>query len=696
MITTLLGRFGITIQGTLDNYNLIGLDYGDGELSAALIEWRQVERKMRLVDLSLNDSGVLPKCPNALKISSDGSKSIAYNAADIQRKDAQVFYNFKRCPGTSECASNYSQDDGAQADMTYAQIMAEQFNVVVRTLFESNPLLILRDRPTIILVGRPSSQGWSNKETIYAQLLESALQLDDLTKQPVRVAVESESWAAMARETDPDWAGGRLKRGEVVVVLDNGSSTFDITVICIQGLAQNGAGEDSYQFGGSQLDANLLKLMMEKRNEDRPGIEFLGRTGHKLGLRFAKETYYGPDGDAEWDNTYQTSLEDGSKFKFEINEEVIKKATGEMPVRVVHYGVPKGDAIPQRSSNYGSWLEGVRAIYQGFYEKMRPLFSTPGDAHHLTVPDRIILSGGVSVMPEVQTIAEEVFGVKPILTDHPNYTVSNGLAYVLGCEIRKANYLKELEDEAKELFADHSYSLKASLVAAGVDEDWEIFRKSMESWAKDPKDSSIQDWQNSFYQPLFNSNLTTSLQEGAKRWYYGEKLEENLSELLKKKFREMFPDYTDAFQYAFPKLDFSGLPNVRVVIRINYSFFFGQMTADEDEHTILSNQSIGVVRNQAWRQSAYQNFLAMENKVRNGGTNSCYYNRTGLISIFARKGHTNVTYDGLVDAFKKGITDEAVEAIRSEIRNRVYDKIQEHVEQITPYFNMTAQQNVAQ
>jgi len=695
MVKTLLERFGISVPQGFDDCNLIGVDFGDGEFCAALAVWSNVEKRMELHDLMLNESGTLRKNPNAYWISPKEQRFVYDTAeSELTRKEGVRYYNFKRCPGTPESQSQFVRDDGSTAPLNYEQVMARGFNIAIRTLYRCNPLLINRSKPTIILVGRPSSSGWAASEKAYARLLEQGLELSDLTDQPVRVAVEAESWAALAQETDP-LLGNGIKRGQVVVVLDNGSSTFDITVICRVSLNQVGSGEDSFQFGGNLLDRILLKMLHEKAEREHPGMPLLSVHGHKLGIRIAKEFYYGLDGRLQSPALYLATL-DGPpdhrgrppRLEFRIDDEVIDQALGTVPVTAMHYEEGLGAMIQKRPFRCDSWLDGCRTVYRQFYNKMQPLFTRSGDENHPKIPDHVILSGGVSVMPEVQKVVEEVFGVKPVLTTLPNYSVSHGLAYVLGSEVQKGQYLKELMERLEELLPDGG-SLRESIVDAGADAYWETARRAMEDWAQADGSPSIRDWYDHFYLPIFNHDLNLPVREGAKRWYQNNGLECKISDMLQAKFRDMFGEYADIFQYKLPDVNFSALAGSKVTIWTDFSFMFAQLTADEDAHSLLSDASMRTPRAPQWRQTAYQRFLAMEQSIRSGGTNTAYYDRPGVLKVFGRA-HTDLKYQGLKAMFREGISTETANGIRTQIVQLLKEQMKEYVELITPYFNITA------
>ena len=67
---TIFERFGIPTPENFSDYNLIGIDFGDGEVSASYVDFNNVEGKMTVSSLSLQENGTLLKNPNAFYISS--------------------------------------------------------------------------------------------------------------------------------------------------------------------------------------------------------------------------------------------------------------------------------------------------------------------------------------------------------------------------------------------------------------------------------------------------------------------------------------------------------------------------------------------------------------------------------------------------------------------------------------------------
>lgn len=689
MIKSLLERFNIPTPDNLDKYNLIGLDFGDGEISAAIPSKETEDDPLTVINLFFDDGHTRQKNMNVYLFFSDGAKLVSGTMTHLE----EAYYNFKRCPNTSECKNHYLRDDGTEDAKTYAGVMSEGFNAAVREIFKHNPDDIDPKKETIILVGRPSSEYWAKNEKDYAKILELGLNLKELTDKAVHVAIQPESWAAMAWEASQR----NIQAGEVIVVLDNGSSTFDITVINRKGLMEGGTGEDSFQFGGNLLDENLLRLMWDDFYEQHSECKPHTPHGHKLGLRICKERYYGEDGTEHNSNFYplQFDLPSGKtkKFPFPVDEETMSRALNEVQTVAFHAGHSVGSVTAINRITPKSWLASCEEVYRSFYKKMLPLFKKNGsDTNHPGVPHHVVLSGGVSVMPEVQKVAEKVFGQKPKLTGFPNYTVSRGLAYILGCEILKAQYLKDLLRTLDNDILPNASSLRTQIISAGVDEDWNTFKKAIENWADTYIEKSIKDF-DAFHSEVFNRDLSRPVQKGAENWYNANNMQTKINQMLRQKFQAMFPQFVADFNYPLPPMHFDALSGVVVYITINYSFFFGWMTANEDDKSILSDSSLTEKRDRTWRQEAKNIFLDLKDEICDGGSKKIKYDGKGFFGglhdfIFGRNG-TTVSYKGLKNMYGEELTYEKVTNIRKQILGILKERMKEHVERITPYFNMS-------
>lgn len=719
---SLLERFGIQVPEDFDDCNLIGLDFGDGEVSAAIPRWNESDKQLEVLTIPLHDNGLLMKNPNAYYIS-ETKQELINDTNKAQDEKGERYYNFKKYPGGSDAKSKYIFDDGTESSKTREEVMATCFGILVEILFKCNGKdkkgsgILDISKPTVILVGRPSNPVWAAHEVEYARLLESGIK--NHRDRSIRVAVQAESSAALAREINPIWGDARVKRGEVVVILDNGSSTFDITVVTRNGVPEG--GEDSYQFGGNEIDKNLLSLLKIRAAEEHPGDALITLDGSMLMLRMKKEAFYGVNGTSEDSQTYKRTLVSGQKFKFEIDEDTMDYVLTKMPVRAAHLEFRRGLPFPIPVKGAATWMSACSKIYDAYYAEMKKFFTRKNpnteDKEHDMIPDRVILSGGVSVMPEVQKVVEQTFGVKPTVTDRVNYSVSEGLAYVLGNEVRKAQYLKRLKKEIRDILPN-SGSLRESILSAGEDEKWNMFKDSIRLWAKEPQPRSIRQWYEYYFYPIFLGKLSKvgdlsqkpdvtsygdlgkTVKVGAQNWYEkgngsGLSVNDLITEKLKKHFETMFPGYVDEFHYSFSAPNFDALQGITVTIFVDWSFFFGKGMEPAFNTVGVTEEEYEKTRNQQWRQHAYQEFLSLENKVRKGGTISLPYlakEKTGWLS----KNEVTVTkykdyeYKGIRSCYVEKLDGTCAANIRNEILALLDEPLKEYVEMITPYFNMTS------
>lgn len=681
---TLFEKFGIKIPERFEDYNLIGVDFGDGEISASFVNFNERSKKMTVKSLAVHPNSILLKNANAFYINPNVKPNVTQMIYDVndnrftERDGGIRYYNFKKCPGDLDIQSKFVKDDGIFGALTYQEVMVASFSCLVNILFKSNEDLS-REKPSIILVGRPSSIGWRSCEKAYAKMLQDGLELPT-DQAPVYIVIQSESTAALATELDAH----QISRNEVVVVLDSGSSTFDITVI---DPSKGGiVGESSCQFGGNQLDENLLKVFLDSIETKYPGAGLITKHGHKLGLRQRKELYYGLDGRSKSPQIYQVLLSDSTTFNFEVNEASMNQALDQIPVRVFHFQLGI-DGRTQRMNpvQYDSWLKACKAVYKDFYQKMKPCFRKQGDFNHPVVPDRIILSGGVSIMPEVQDAVKEAFGVMPTLTDRPNYAVSIGLGYMLGTEVRKRQLLENLIRRMNAEFPGVDTVLTA-IGDAGEDEEWDAFNGAMKEWAEAPQNGSLYDFYELWGKKYFNQDLTKSIQRGAERWYKDQNIQTKLTNMLRDTFKELFPEFFQQFKADLPSISFSGLKEVKVSILVTYSIFAGEYIDDAT-----------LPRDKQTRQKYYQHFLSCKDLICKGGKlNFPYTEAIEKGWIFKQTKNITrdryVTYDGIRSMYinANAATPAVAEQTRKDILARLEKPLEDFVESITPYFDMTA------
>lgn len=704
---TLFEKFGIPTPENFEDYNLIGIDFGDGELSASFVAFERVTKendfgdieidenkdvKMTVLPLKFDRGGTIDKNVNAF-YQSPTKTGLIYDVNDTKTDSefgADRYYNYKKCPGDSAADSAFQKDDKTKGSMTYRHAMIEGFNCVVDTLFTHN-LRISREKPTIILVGRPSSAGWESSELEYAKMLRKGLRLPERQKE-VYIAIQPESTAALASEMDPSLEEKRVKNREIVVVLDSGSSTFDITVVGPGGVV----GEDSYQFGGNQLDENLMTLLRWHVAEYSPFAELETEHGHKLALRILKENYYGIKGKGKMAQLYQPDLKnvgEDQDFEFRVDKKTMKKAMEEMPVRAFRF--EKGiNGMPRKTNpvRYNSWIHACEEIYSSFYDKMRCHFTKQGDEQHSVVPDRIILSGGVSVMPEVQEAVTRAFGVKPTVSSKPNYSVSQGLGYVLGTEVRKKQLLDSLIHnlDSKLPSAD---SLRNKIGDAAEEEEWESFSKAMEDWANSSTNYSAKNAFELWNDKYFKRGMENVVETGTKNWYKQHYVDNVITNMLRTKFNTLFEDFEGQFNFVMPNIDLSKLPKVNPEIIFAYSFFF---------QDLITRDNWNIPRDIAYRKHAYEHFISIENKVRKGGTITIQYSENVEVgALWWRHTATRIVskkeeYCGIRSMYLNDteVTPVFAKEARDYVKKLLHNPLKDFVESITPYFNMTAQQSM--
>ena len=249
----LFERFRVEMPVEPEEVNLIGVDFGDGELSAVLA--RVQDGRISQDPLFPDSTRVGYKCPNVLFMPDAPDQPCKIGIGSFQ--NGRAYYNFKKCPGTNEARSRYRTEDGTEDAHTYEELMKMAFQQFVRLLFQYNVHTIRRDRRTILAVGRPAGGKWKKREKEYADLLEKGLTVEGYEKE-IQVVVVSESLAAFARETNPALPEEkRIRKGETVLLIDCGSSTFDVTLVTEDRIPEN--GEYSCPFGGNLIEENMLK-----------------------------------------------------------------------------------------------------------------------------------------------------------------------------------------------------------------------------------------------------------------------------------------------------------------------------------------------------------------------------------------------------------------------------------------------------
>lgn len=533
----------------LEQYNLIGTDFGDGEVAACQVLWNPISSSgIDTRQLTFQRGVERYHVPNIL-YSPRGNQLMALMPVDRLSGDAYIaertFSNFKTvCDGMHE-QLHYNND---QKLPTYADLMSHSLACIVKCLFDNNSTLD-RKKPTIIMAGMPSSERWVKYEKNYASILSRKFG-DYLPGQEVHLVVIPESIAAMAGEIGMDQAS--WQKG-IKQILDGGSSTFDLTTVSPKGTLPE--GQDSYQFGGNQLDELLVKFgdylfqdNCQKQCTMKPEM------GKKAKLRLKKELVYG-DGGRNLERSAQSYL----YRKCDRNGKELQNSLGQ--TQTYTYTIDKilmgivlnnhnelpclrtslchlGGGFRGREESRDSWLAACRTVLTRFHDETKQL--CPNGK-----PDLLILTGGVSNMPEVCGLAEEIFEPRKImLSQNPSTSVSKGLALVLANEIKKWWMLQRLLDELDALFLQHNMDTlldTAAREACAVSLD--CYDKTIREWASGDGNKKLEACVDALTSPqnqYFDANAF-SIARVAEKWYQKNQIAVKAQEGINEKFKINVP-----------------------------------------------------------------------------------------------------------------------------------------------------------
>ncbi|MDY3917579.1 MAG: hypothetical protein SOZ59_01080 [Candidatus Limivivens sp.] len=660
---SLFERFGVELPENVEDVNLIGVDFGDGEVSAALA---------RVKDGKIDNDPLFPdstragyKCPNVLFIPSDRSLPWKMGIGNFQ--NGKVYYNFKKCPGTNEARTRYRMDNGQSDEYTYEEIMKLAFQQFIRLLFTYNAHAISREKRTILVVGRPAGSKWKKREKEYAELLMDGLKIEGYEK-PIDIVVVSESLAAFARETNPKLPEEkRIQRGETVLIVDCGSSTFDVTLVTEDRIPED--GEYSRQFGGGMIEDLMLQCFClgKEPPEDRwPGRllrlrQYCGEgrhtpdrmvcSHHKLELRKKKEDYYGKTGEDGTDTgIYAVFFEPESETEADqeyeswfIKKPFMGQVLYRMPVRAGSASLLESE---ESVRTFPSWYAAGRSVFREASRQMEKyLRGRPAD--------KVILTGGVSAMPEVRRLVKECFGREPIMAELPNYSVVEGLAYVAALEVLKHRELLELTACVRKILSECAQSMELTVARYAAFETYRILIRTMADWKEDPKDSSLLEWKQRFQEACREElEIGRAAEEGLLLWYRRDGIEEKINQSLKERFDSLFPGFEDKFCFQIDrKAVINTFQGTEVKLHIHPMRVFG----------IINGWRPGRIRSSLERKYCYEKAKSRAEKIQRDLTG-------------AYQSQLNI---------RENIQEQLLEALEPSLKA--------HVEYMTPYFHMMSQ-----
>lgn len=723
---------GETKEGTekkeKKKWNILSVDYGDGEVSASVLRYAiddmSGDYAWKVLRLTFNpEGGSLLKLPNAISVPmerGDGSKkpSLIIDIEQDTGEDHCNCYNFKNAPNSPKAKEKYRLDNGTLIDYTRAELMAIGFAIVVEVLFNANREYLNPEYNTIIVVGCPSSDEWKRQKKEYAELLKSKLdgieiKSDDgrtsthLNKEKIYMMIQTESTAVLAKDAS------NILADEIVVVLDNGSSTFDATVCTGEGIPA-ADGEDSYTFGGNNLDECLLQDCMSgfdkfcqeqiAEGDEPPAVP----DDLKLKLRMGKEKYYGRKGTSN-----QIQVVECGDYLYYLNKKSMKHVLNEIPFELKRPEVEIGSVRIPRVAQRASWLENCRSVYQAFYDKMKHHFAEYDEAGK-PIPHRVLLSGGVSVMPEVRALVREVFGVEPDFTFEPNYSVSQGMAYLIKTEIMKKNIIEEVKKEVEPKIPSMK-SLKETIVEENVADIWnQCLVPATREWAEGKNISrSMADWY-ACYERYWSTNpdgkrdrdgnryYNWAVKSGAERWYREKGINTIIATSLKNHFCVLFPNHKKDYVFQLSNPTVEAFHDTIWCHRSSRFFFAdvgrtaGMSEAEKDAYLAEYDETNTTPRSYQERQAMLNTLLSREAKIKKGGELKGSYTAYIEEGLWLWKKDVpysreyTLKFDGWTHDYEKGFPDSVMEKYREEIMGIVYSTIEKHADAITPYLQMTA------
>lgn len=545
MSETLLEKYGVKLN--CSNPVLIGFDFGDGEVS--VMRWMTKEAQNYYVDSSNPN---LKSHPNIIGIKEETSEPVVLNdlrdrvdASD--QKILRCYYNFKFCPDSEEYDSYYfnNYEDSNKVRIKNKDLMKLAFAAHLNAVIGSN--IKLRDaKQIIIFVGRPSGDEWEAKEHKYRDLLNEGLKEYSekfkeshlgkcLYKTKIDLVLVSESTAALAYYVREN----KLESiNNPILIIDIGSSTTDMTYI------EDGkvVKEEGYIYGGRDIDKLMLDYAEIKLEETYPELrsgewEFVNQDRQKINLRFFKEQMYGKiDKGIQESNEcqysapirYNNKTRISTNHSIKINKSFMDHVLNRMEVNATYYDSQK------------SWMSGLEDIMEEIGKQLK------GKDY------KLIVTGGVSNMLVVLKKIEKKLGVKAVQMSEPSLSVSKGLAYIAYAEVEKIKQRKELSSDCKKLIEKEFPSLNDKLAEYSANKEYNCAYDTMLNWSNKKESSSLEDWLNDY---KFNILEKRDVGDVFIKWWNEQDLSKRLNELFNKKYKAVFPQYADKFEYKVDKTE---------------------------------------------------------------------------------------------------------------------------------------------
>lgn len=499
--------------------------------------------------------------------------------------EKKIAVNFKM-PLTEECEKGCRDIP----EMPNKEVMRRFFQRALMNIFENNDNQLKGKKRTVVFVGRPASQIWEETEEAYRQLLMKGLEeklhtIPGYEDHKVDIIIYSEAMAALAYE----YSQGNIKPDESVLIIDCGSSTFDAVLVKNRRILT----EYSRQLGAGQIDEIMTDMLLaqgdhecmtsvaarEKMREEKSHLlaGTAGRPDLVIMSRMRKEMFYGENG-SESTPQILTCRFSGDKNRITqiFDETSMEQVIFHVPVEVQ----PSYDddyelrpfldehAFTHHGSEFPSFYDATKDFMEGAVRACK----SKG-----VQPDRVILTGGASVMPFIDELVKEYFGMSAfddrqnvVRSKNPAFSVGEGLAFMGFVEVAKRESLINYREKIDQYIDQLSVALiiRNAVKQAYTQEGWNSLIRDLEEWAVSDKygktiNSGIQG--KGFRQPTqkMAQGIQTTLNNICK----------DISQMLSEEFKKLFKTKASvAFYYRIPENKIQEIINkCEKMNMINYS-----------------------------------------------------------------------------------------------------------------------------
>ncbi len=544
-----------------DRINLICLDFGHGETTAAKMEAYTdgSSRKLRVMPLNTNaGENQICKRPTYIYVYKDANDveiGIDSKSRAISGAGGDFYCYFKCMPSRAENYLTAAKSTINGERITHAQAMQWYVQKYLDLIFTPEAIKqgqchLDPQKRTVLVIGRPSGSKWEKEEDEYRNIL-SNVRING--EPPLATIIVSESFAALAQSVnDSEDIGFDFE--DTVVCVDMGSSTADIT--CMN------KGEIAYEYGislGAHLiECNLLDCAIDhinKNNDTHFSIEHI-EDGYTLTLadfREYKENFFGDATKQPMPNLkMQLFLSDETEDfggRIRLSTELMDKVCKDTPISFKDKNAPDGVREAR------SWYHACRDFFQKACQDIYKLV----DDGKIPPVKIVILTGGASRMDFVSELADEVFGQarekgvhndKSFLLYHskePSYTVSKGLAWISYNAAKTEKILMNVKNKLEDIIEDNCYvGICDSISEIITPVLYDLVNKEIGLWSKRTHNESINGFLTHYVEPqcttmIAQSEIQTRILEAIITWFNNGGVDKSgILKALSKEFSSMF------------------------------------------------------------------------------------------------------------------------------------------------------------